>query len=411
MPSTKPLRPGPPNEQTSSKILQPIYSAIDSRNYAKAIKLTTPPNNVNATGSRYEWDIVKALRIHALERSGKRRESLLLLWEVLASSSCGDERIWSELRSRIEAATEAAVLVDANNNCNAGGARLQLQLLDAVQKLDLACFAADAPKEGVVGAVKEADEGDKMQQQQSKPVGKGKCKGKGKAVSSSTATLQNLPPITDETVLQTLSVTLRIQGLVDTMSEMYHQAIAEASSNSTPQTVEASNEFGSILEEAVCVHFRAVCDCDPIQKNANSYSLRELQTQQKLTKYHERMQSTCLQLAKHTAEPLHFQWTAASGLWYKQSLEDMVCLLEYFRGKVEKDGEERLKSWLVHILGVRDANEIPEMCTTYKQKIGLLPRLTESVSHRVIQNKLNGNVPDKRQSPPLKPIGTFTSKR
>jgi tetratricopeptide (TPR) repeat protein len=61
---------------------------------------------------------------------------------------------------------------------------------------------------------------------------------------------------------------------------------------------------------------------------------------------------------------------------------------------------ERLKSWLVHILGVRDANEIPEMCTTYKQKIGLLPRLTESVSHRVIQNKLNGNVPDKRQCAP-----------
>ena len=37
----------------------------------------------------------KALRIHALERSGKRRESLLLLWEVWAlSCACGgDKRI------------------------------------------------------------------------------------------------------------------------------------------------------------------------------------------------------------------------------------------------------------------------------------------------------------------------------
>lgn len=48
--------------------------------------------------------------------------------------------------------------------------------------------------------------------------------------------------------------------------------------------------------------------------------------------------------------------------------------------------------WLVHILGVQDsdANGILEMCTTYKQKIGLLPHLTESVSYRVIRNKLKG---------------------
>jgi hypothetical protein len=64
---------------------------------------------------------------------------------------------------RIKAATEAAVLVDVNNNYNAGGVWLQLQLLDAVQKLNLACFAVDDPKEGVVGAAKEANEGDKKQ--------------------------------------------------------------------------------------------------------------------------------------------------------------------------------------------------------------------------------------------------------
>ena len=75
----------------------------------------------------------------------------------------------------------------------------------------------------------------------------------------------------------------------------------------------------------------------------------ELLMQQKLTKYFERMESTCHQLAKHLGEPLHFQWTIVSGLWYKESLEDMVCLLDYFCDKVEQDGEDRMKCWLVYI--------------------------------------------------------------
>jgi hypothetical protein len=62
-------RPGPPSEQLSSKILHPIYTAIDSHNYSKAVKLSSGGDGVH-------WDITKALRIHALERSGKKREAL-----------------------------------------------------------------------------------------------------------------------------------------------------------------------------------------------------------------------------------------------------------------------------------------------------------------------------------------------
>ena len=157
----------------------------------------------------------------------------------------------------------------------------------------------------------------------SEPVPMGKGKGKDKAASytytsvnknkakAATQTQQILPPITDETVLQTLLVTLHIEGLVNTISEMYHQAVTEASnSNAAMQSVEANNEFRNILEEVVCVHFKAVCDCSPIHKTddakPDSYWLQEMQMQQKLTKYYEQMQSTCLQLAKHLENPCIF---------------------------------------------------------------------------------------------------------
>jgi hypothetical protein len=112
-------RPGPTTPHQSSTKLHPIYQALDSYNYTKALKLTAEGSGNNKGGgdNSDQWDIVRALRVHALERCGKVREALVLLWEILVvnvvldDESDGDgsssgankpQEIWSELYSRIE---------------------------------------------------------------------------------------------------------------------------------------------------------------------------------------------------------------------------------------------------------------------------------------------------------------------
>eukprot|EP00956_Cyclotella_meneghiniana_P013497 scaffold19553_cov64-Cyclotella_meneghiniana.AAC.6 len=399
-PSTTTQRPGPPNPQSSSKALHPIYQALDTRNYVKAIKLTSP--NLDH-GS---WDIVKALRIHAYDRSGKKREALCLLWELL-TSSCGggDENgeIWWELMDKMEVMTDAAdLMMDVSNN----DGHLDLNLLDAIQRMNAKCFALDVTslkRAAIVSAAESIEAPVKTQSKSSK-------QGKGKKSSANTSKAKPkpeqpiiLPPITDETVLETLAVSLKIDGLYDTMSEMYHQAAVELGRKSDHLTIEQYNEYGSVLEEAVCVHFKAICDCSSITTDSNvgpkSYTLQDLETQQRVTKYYERMQSAALQLAKHSNEALHFQWTAVASLWYRDSLGDLVTIMQYFHKLLNTEDEiakytmsdsekDRIKGWLVKILQLANVDDIPSKCSTYEQKMGLLPRLAESLSYRMIQNKL-----------------------
>ena len=57
--------------------LQPIYNAVDARNYKAAIKLCSKKD-------LEKWDIVKTLKAHALERTGKIDEALDLCRDVKA---------------------------------------------------------------------------------------------------------------------------------------------------------------------------------------------------------------------------------------------------------------------------------------------------------------------------------------
>ena len=82
-------RPSPSTEQQSSQKLHPIYQALDAHNYTKALKLTSSSSSSNDHHNddiTNQWDIVRALRVHALERCGKTREALVLLWEILVTN-------------------------------------------------------------------------------------------------------------------------------------------------------------------------------------------------------------------------------------------------------------------------------------------------------------------------------------
>lgn len=351
-----------------------------------------------------EWDIVRALRVHALSRSGKRREALVLLWEVivknvvLPGSEENDivkkpEEVWSELYEKIASISDANDLVnDVSNNIG-----LKIQQLDAVQRLDTYAFApvVTASSDAEIAPNASATSSGKSTSAKSK----GKVsKSKGSNTSKGKATSKNVffPPVTDETVLNTLAVTLRIEGMLDTLSEMFFQAM----------------ECGSdehVLEEAVCIHFQASCDCIELKITGDEINatdedvlwkmqshLPKLQTLLNLTKYYERMQSSSLQLAKISSESLHFQWTAVSSLWYSEGLQQLVAILEMFHSVFcsmddSNEGMKHIRESVTNMVGIQEVDELSSKCQKMKQKLALLPRLAESLSTRMV-SKPDGNV-------------------
>lgn len=76
-------------DDVRARKLQPIYNAIDSRNYKMALKLC-------AKKDLEKWDMVKALKAHALERTGRADEALELCREVKARNPT-DETLLSTI--------------------------------------------------------------------------------------------------------------------------------------------------------------------------------------------------------------------------------------------------------------------------------------------------------------------------
>ena len=392
-------RPAPPNEQVSSRTLHPIYQAVDTRNYTKALKLTAPSQ------PHSEWDIVKALRVHALERSGKKRDALVLVWELLTSSvadaaddpadvsSTKWKEVYAELFERIVELSDVEDVMNAPK-----GASLDIQLISGIERLDRDSLSPLAMPEYQ----------DKFSAPPAPPSSKSKSKGgkKGKAAkqpakgkTSSQSSVQ-FPPITDETVLQTLSVTLQIEGLHDTMSEIYHRA-TEYLSKSQP-----TENYLAVLEESIAVHYRAVSCCsavgsivepqgEEVSPKFVQAQLSKLQTLQRATRFYDRIQSCSLQLAKATSQPLHFQWTAISSLWFKGSLQDYAGILQLIERAFRTAGEGKaehsasmtnLQRCLCKILSISGLDEVSTLISNANQKMALLPRLAESLSSRIVLN-------------------------
>jgi len=347
---------------------------------------------------------VRALRVHALGRSGKRREALVLLWEVVVknvvlpgSEDDGlikkSEEVWSELFEKIASISDANDLLNDSSN-NIG---LHIQPLDAVQRLDTHAFAPVVIASPNAESTAKAAATPSGKSTSAKSKGKA-SKSKGSTTSKGKATSKNVffPPVTDETVLNTLAVTLRLEGMLDTVSEMFFQAMESGSDE-------------HVLEEAVCVHFQAACDCTELKITGDEINasdedalwklqshLPKLQTILNLTKYYERMQSSSLQLAKISSESLHFQWTAVSSLWYSEGLQQLVAILEMFHtvlGSMDGSNEEvkHIKESVTNMVGIQEVNELSSKCQKMKQKLALLPRLAESLSTRMV-SKPDGNV-------------------
>lgn len=290
---------------------------------------------------------MRALRIHALERNGKVREALILLWEVVVgdvvvivggaggsvggvSNSTQQRQVWSELYQRIQALSTVDDIIHeghASSSTNRGGRASHnhhrslgdIQLLDAVRRLDIRSYAPIVNP--YLATIKDDKKKDAITT--TKPLAKASKGSAKKLTSDNNSIICHFPPVTDDTVLQTLSVTLRNCELYDTMSEMYHQATMALSSSSKltattedaeQQQEEDEDNYRNVLEEGVCVHLKAVCDCTydsgydsrsanrgEDNKKIEDYwsrivllqsQLPQLQSLLNMTKYYERMQTS-----------------------------------------------------------------------------------------------------------------------
>jgi len=333
---------------------------------------------------------------------------------VDGSSSDDGKKIWVELYSRIESISDAADLV---NDPSPNGLESTIQLLDAVQRLDVRAYTPIALPKGTTASGNTINNKSSAANNKSSTSGQKSKNSKGKnskTIKKTTpAAVLSYPPVTDETVLQTLCVTLRSEGLCDTMSEMYHQAMETSSSSAANKTHQDKENFKCVLEEGVCVHFKALCDCSAVVKLEGGDAaavvdgvadvgvrspqrivqgqLPKVQTLLRLTKYYERMQTSSLQLAKITGQPLHFQWTAISSLWYKESLEQLVSTLENIQSilvNVNNDQDDdtwsHLQNSILQMMGLKEVSDIPSHIQKLQQKMALLPRLAESLSSRMV---------------------------
>lgn len=70
-------------DDVRARKLQPIYNALDARNYKAALKLC-------AKKDLEKWDVVKTLKAHALERLGRVEEALDVCREVKAHKPTDD---------------------------------------------------------------------------------------------------------------------------------------------------------------------------------------------------------------------------------------------------------------------------------------------------------------------------------
>lgn len=208
-------------------------------------------------------------------------------------------QVWSELYQRIQALTtiEDIVIHEGHSSLSSSstnrGERAShshhhrslndVQLLDAVRRLDALSFAP------IVDPFHAANNDGSKNGATPPATTKSSVKGsKETAKKSSSSDNYSISyyyhPVTDETVLQTLSVTLRNCKLYASMSEMYYQATTALSSSSsassisttttslsTAEDVEQQEEnYRNVLEEGVCVHLRAVCDCTSIYVDSSS---------------------------------------------------------------------------------------------------------------------------------------------
>jgi hypothetical protein len=239
-------RPGPSTRGGGGggqQLLNALYQCIDNRNFSKVIKLTSLDSNSSSSNSNDEknWDIVRALRAHSLERVGRRREALLVLWDLLVASTAAAATImdatgegqqqqqqqqqgWRELKNKIEHLSSPVDVVISSTLSAAAAASSTMTttdnsvgftMFDPIVALDRRAYTPiPLPNSAATTTATAATSYTTTKSTTSKVV-----------ATKMMMMIAALPPITDALVLKTITVVLKNEGLYATISTMYHTAI------------------------------------------------------------------------------------------------------------------------------------------------------------------------------------------
>ena len=368
--------PGPPAQEVQQARLRPVYNALDQKNYSKVLKLT----NIEAKNEPIcQWDLTKALRVVALDRSGRKRDALVQLQVVIGSGGC-----WYELNDHI-------LQMDAGLPGSTSTSALTLaSVLDPTVGFSAAASAPNSKSKGKKGKgkgkkahppsnppndLRSAQVSDLSQidlvDLLDEPTWKRYMKVMGEAQ-------KNVPEkeiIVDDVVLATLKVSLLSFHLNDTLARLYARA-ADALGSSPGANKE---ELCSILQESYFAHLRLMCTFPRTahvfhthnKDISNGASTRRIWQADRVCEALETAQLSAMTLAKHTGSRLHLSWVANAALMQREANLDAAKLMKARLSTSETTSDKA--SAVLH-----------DKISKLEGKAAMLPRLAESLMGRVV---------------------------
>jgi hypothetical protein len=328
--------------------LRPIYQAIDSRQYTKAIKLTlvSPQNS---------WPITIALRCHCLVRCGPLRykeacmemRSLVKVfgddWPEL------DERIWLLSLDSRSAANSSTGTSTTNHHGDAS-----CLSLDALDVLDIPfyqrCQRFSSASSPTVAAATDAN------------------------VNVSMAL-----KLSDETTLATLAIAMSCLHLHETVSKVYSCAIQTVQSYIATVVKQNTNlkhalddQLYNLLVKGYLSNLKVISTLVEFSSSSSSLgTLEKIHNEKRTLQAWEEAQFYAMHLVKVSeGERLYSSWMIVAILEHCRSCQRLLTLLEVKEGtKLEE---------------TTTTDDLPEREKLH-QKLNKLPRLAEMMTMKQIQ--------------------------
>jgi len=379
--------------------LRPIYQAIDTHQYSKALKLTlAAPQNA--------WPITIALRCHCLERGGPSRYREACI-ELRSLVSVFGEDGWEELEERIWLLSlDSNASPDANSaggtgmissdvsfpsstsgGAGGGGGKKGKGKGKKSKSSSANVPAAPAPAAVVPSSQNYLDAIDVLDlsiherfqffQNNKQPP--------STSASTSTSTIEPIE-ITDETTLGTLAISITALRLPRTLAKIYSCAIQ------TLQTHIAQSNTSSGLDEslyqlstqAYLANLKLISTMVEYTPNSLDDKKEKLHNARNVLKTWEEAQFIAMGLVKVSGERLYQNWLILATMEHCRSCRELLNLLEgtYNSGTDTDTGKDE------HDDNGNDHEDvaIAQEKEKLSKKMGMLPRLAEMMTMKQIQS-------------------------
>ncbi|GFH62164.1 hypothetical protein CTEN210_18640 [Chaetoceros tenuissimus] len=350
--------------------LRPIYSAIDSCQYSKALKLTL-------SEPQCHWPITIALRCHCLDRCGKAREACIEIRKLL--SVFGNE--WEELDERIWLLSLDSSLTtedDTNkqaksNTSNAGGKKKGKGKGKKSGGSQAAPAKSSSDKSSSAKMEIDLDILSVLDMPYHERLEYFSTFNEKNISSQFKPSMQPLE-VTEETTVATIAISIKSLRLPRTLVKLYSYAIKTlqafiAANKSSPNMDNLNDQLYALLTEGYLSNLKLIASSVEFTPNSSKLDEKIFNAREKL-KCWEDAQFHAMSLVKLTSEGLYQSWMILAIMEHYKSAKALLELLEKDGRDETKDEQEKLS-----------------------KKLSMLPRLSEMMTMKQIsQFSGDGNV-------------------